>query len=514
MKDVYKIIDSLSIEGRGDVYVLKCFSSSQLKIGDMLFDLTGNRFKIKGFAMFRRSLGASFPEDQADVLFELVDGVKVDGHYLLRSPYDISFLFCNHPLEPHEVDEDYLAEFEAASQNHECALFSYEAMQDGKLSLFGSKIAGLTVYRGWMMWPELYEVFYEKLLKEGIVLINTPEEYRKYHLLPGWYDDLKNDTAFTVWEDKGTLESALTMTKGLTGSYIVKDYVKSRKHEWYDACYIQKIADKKNAATVIGNFIERQGADLVGGVVLRKYEKLRQMGYHEKSGMPLSEEYRAFVLAGQIRILDDYWSANQNTGLSAEEYDWVKRIAESVKSSFVTIDLARREDGQLIVIELGDGQVSGIQQITPYDFYQSFNPCVVHLDDDFLIEDIIASGAVIYSGDTLPDISCDELRQAVESSTSTQEIIDDFVIAHNKLWYIEDDAYDYEVGTLEYKRIRAIVETWGKLMDDLEARILQAAKAEGLWSEQLASQGILEQLKPIMEKYGYRDGQGWWVKAE
>lgn len=513
MKDVYRIVDKLSIKGRGEVYILKCFSSSQLKIGETLFDLTGNRFKITGFAMFRRVIGASYPEDQADVLFELVDGVKADGHYLLRSPYDISFLFCNHPLEPNNVDEDYLAEYEAASQEHECALFSYEAMLEGKLSLYRTEISGLTVYRGWMMKPELYKAFYDKLLKKGIVLINTPEEYSKYHLLPGWYADFKNDTACSVWEDKGTLNSALALTKGLTGSYIVKDYVKSRKHEWYDACYIQNIADTKNAATVIGNFIERQGADLIGGVVLRKYEKLRFMGYHEKSGMPLSEEYRVFVLAGTIRIIDDYWPTDQNVGLSSEEYEWIKQIAKGIKSCFMTIDLARREDGKLMVVELGDGQVSGIQQIEPSVFYHSFNPCIVRLDDDdFTIEDIVASGAVIYSGEGLPDISCDELRQAIQSTTDTKKIVDAFVIAHNKFWYIEDDTYDYEVGTLEYKRIRAIVDAWGKLMDDLEARVLQAAKAEDLWSEQLANQGLIEQLKPIMAKYGYLDGRGWWIK--
>ncbi|MFR2115061.1 MAG: ATP-grasp domain-containing protein [[Ruminococcus] lactaris] len=31
-----------------------------------------------------------------------------------------------------------------------------------------------------------------------------------------------------------------------------------------------------------------------------------------------------------------------------------------MESNFVTIDIARREDGKLIIMELGDGQVSGI----------------------------------------------------------------------------------------------------------------------------------------------------------
>ena len=96
------------------------------------------------------------------------------------------------------------------------------------------------------------------------------------------------------------------MTIGLSGSYIVKDYVKSRKHEWYDACYIQSITDTPNVKKTIGNFIERQGDSLVGGVVLRKYVKLKPIGYHEKSGMPISEEYRVFAFGGRLMIYDKY----------------------------------------------------------------------------------------------------------------------------------------------------------------------------------------------------------------
>lgn len=93
-------------------------------------------------------------------------------------------------------------------------------------------------------------------------------------MLPEWYSDFEEETAKSVWEEQGSLENALEMAKALEGAYIVKDYVKSRKHEWYDACYIKNIADKNNTSKVIGNFIERQGVSLVGGIVFRKFEHL------------------------------------------------------------------------------------------------------------------------------------------------------------------------------------------------------------------------------------------------
>ena len=176
-----------------------------------------------------------------------------------------------------------------------------------------------------------------------------------------------------MWEDQGTVESALALTKGLEGSYIVKDYVKSRKHEWYDACFIKDIANKKNAERIISSFIERQDSDLVGGVVLRQYEKLRLLSFHDKSGMPISEEYRVFVFAGRIMLIDDYWQGHQKVSFSDEDRLWIEGMVKKINSNFVTLDIARREDGELIVIELGDGQVSGLQQIKPTVFYRTLN---------------------------------------------------------------------------------------------------------------------------------------------
>ena len=372
MADVFRITDRFNICGKGTLYTLKNCTQSDIHIGDILYDLNSNRFKVRDIELIKRIRdGVSIDDVPLGLSFELIDGVEAEGNMLVTSLSDINFLFCNHPLYPKRVDEDYEGEFQAASRDRSCALFSYENLENGELSLYGDDIYGLTVYRGWMMKPEMYRLFYDKLEAKGIILINTPEEYERYHMLPGWYEDFKEFTARSLWEDKGSLSSAMEMTKGLTGPYIVKDYVKSRKHEWYDACFIPEIDDRENAEKIIGNFLDRQGDDLVGGVVLRKYENLKQIGFHEKSRMPISEEYRLFIFAGKIIIMDDYWQADKGAGFNEDELAWLNEIAKKVKSNFVTIDIARREDGRLIIMELGDGQVSGLQQIKADDFYSS-----------------------------------------------------------------------------------------------------------------------------------------------
>lgn len=373
MADVFRIIDRFTITGRGSVYTLKDAWGDNFHVGEMFYDLHGHRFCVKGIEMASRPLTGLRLEDlPLGIIMELIDGIDAEGNFLVRNPDALSFIFCSHPLYPDRVDDDYKSEYQAAGLKHPCALFSYENMEQGRLSLCGEAISGLAIYRGWMMKPELYRSFYRKLTEKGIILINTPEEYEKYHLLPGWYDDFKDCTPSSVWEDKGTLDSALELTKELEGSCIVKDYVKSRKHEWYEACFIRDISDRKSAAKVIETFIRRQGSDLVGGIVLRKFENLRTAGFHEVSGMPLSEEYRVFVFAGRVLIMDNYWRSSPNVYISEDEMKWIDSIARQIKGCFVTIDLARREDGTLIIMEIGDGQVSGLQQIAPEDFYRAF----------------------------------------------------------------------------------------------------------------------------------------------
>ena len=193
------------------------------------------------------------------------------------------------------MDEDYLEEYQAAGLNHICALFSFEDLENGQLSLYGEDIKDLTIYRGWMMSPHMYENFYNLLLEKGIQLINSPKEYAKYHLLPRWYSDFEGATPFSVWSESNNIEDILKMADRLTGAFVVKDYVKSRKHEWYDACFIKDISDREKTFSVINNFRNRQGDRLEGGIVLRKYENLKSIGYQKNSGMPISEEYRVFV---------------------------------------------------------------------------------------------------------------------------------------------------------------------------------------------------------------------------
>ncbi len=285
---------------------------------------------------------------------------------------DVNYLYCNHPLYQNRVDFGYEEEYEVAKKDNSCALFSYEDMENGKLRLFGDAIQGLTIYRGWMMKPDMYRAFYNELQSFGIELINSPDDYNKYHMLPGWYTYFKDCTAKSRWTEDLTEESIRQLLFGFDGAVIVKGYVKSRKHEWYQSCFIPDANDTKNAMRTILNFIEKQSDSLTGGLVLREFLDLISIGEHADSGMPLSEEYRVFVLDNQPIAIESYWHRSSNC-ISNGEIAWIKEISERITSRFVTIDLARKIDGELVIMELGDGQVSGLQEIAPIELYNNIN---------------------------------------------------------------------------------------------------------------------------------------------
>lgn len=77
-----------------------------------------------------------------------------------------------------------------------------------------------------------------------------------------------------------------------------------------------------------------------------------------------------------------------------------------------------------------------------------------------------------------------------------------------------NNVYDFEEETNEYKEACAAADSWRILMDELQDRVVEQAKSEGLLTEQQEDSGVVKQLEAFMAKYGYRDGCGWWVKLK
>lgn len=108
----------------------------------------------------------------------------------------------------------------------------------------------------------------------------------------------------------------------------------------------------------------------------------------------------------------------------------------------------------------------------------------------------------------------DDMRRILKAVSSTQDLVDAYVESYYKYKFYEDSEYDHEEGAKEYEDACALTDRWSDLMDDLESKVLKAALDEGLLSANSADQGMIKQLEAFMDKYGYRNTGGWWVKKD
>ncbi|MDG1332253.1 MAG: ATP-grasp domain-containing protein [Crocinitomicaceae bacterium] len=278
-------------------------------------------------------------------------------------------IFCDSVIDNKVVEPDYLDELNAAKRvGFHTSLISFEELTDGNIKralrlINPSEIKEKGIYRGWMLTPEHYQSLYDGLIKKNIELINTPTEYKHCHYLPESYELIKDNTPKSNWSranDPINEQVVIELTEAFANSpIIVKDYVKSEKHYWKEACYIPDASDTHNILAITEKFIELRGSSLNEGLVFRQFEELEFLIDHSKSGMPLTKEFRVFFANKKIVSVFDYWDEGEY-GETKPELDHFIQIAQTIDSNFFTMDIAQKKNGEWIIMELGDGQVAGL----------------------------------------------------------------------------------------------------------------------------------------------------------
>ena len=112
-------------------------------------------------------------------------------------------------------------------------------------------------------------------------------------------------------------------------------------------------------------------------IYVRKYVPLREVGTRI-DGRPVTEEYRVFVLDGKILSKAFYWSEYYDV-VKPEDQDpanipegFLSGLVDAVGDSirFWVVDVARTAKGSWMVIELNDGQMSGLSLTDPCKLYK------------------------------------------------------------------------------------------------------------------------------------------------
>lgn len=271
-------------------------------------------------------------------------------------------LLPGNPLRPRRPDPHFAAEAAAAqSAGAATAVLDHEALVAGDAEAAVARVpreAGPVWYRGWMLPAGRYAELSAALADRGCRLLTSPSAYRCAHELPGWYDTFRALTPHSVWlpcaPGRAPERAALAGLAEGTGTppgrprpLVVKDWVKSRKHEWDEAAFVPDAGDTEHLAAVVGRFVALQEEFLTGGVVLRDFESFEAVG-----------EARVWWVDGEPVLTGPHPDTPELRPVPD-----LTQVAPAVRElglRFVTTDLALRTDGVWRVVEVGDGQVSGL----------------------------------------------------------------------------------------------------------------------------------------------------------
>ena len=249
-----------------------------------------------------------------------------------------------------KADDDYEYERKIAEEcNHHTLLFNYDdyILMNKKLIVtesFNKPIKA--IYRGWMMKPEIYNKFYNDLLNLNIQLINNPQEYENVHCFNHSYELLKDYTPKSIFFDKDE-KIDFNLVKENFSHWIMKDYVKSVKGFDFPTSFNSNISNDE-LENYVKKFIELRDNLYTGGICLKEYVDLKWEN--------ITHEFRAFYYNGILKVIYH----------NSENYEDILPIDFATKmpklnSNFYTIDFALLKNEDIIVIETGDGQVSGIE---------------------------------------------------------------------------------------------------------------------------------------------------------
>ena len=343
----------------------------------------------------------------------------------------------------------------------------------------------------------------------GMKLLVHEVEHIRCSTIEKWYPALKDRTPFTRVYDQ--LPDAQEILKEFSFPIFVKGNRQTNRHK-RSQCIIENIEqyDALRKEWRHDSILSWQK------VAVREHVPLLELDSESfPDQVPISYEFRFFYFEGKCMAYGPYWYMGRQYSLPENELTEVLKLtdwaAERLGVIFPAIDVAKTASGEWIIIEVNDAQESGFVGVNPLVLW---NNTISSMQDLtwISVEDLFEEGTVIMGGDPLPDRSLEDMWVIAKNYSTTQELVDAYAGAHNKFWWVEDDQYDFEEGTEEHIKTRAVTEAWEQVLDYLEERVITCAIEEGLFAERQPNSGLVKQMEAFMEKYGYRDGRGWWVR--
>lgn len=201
----------------------------------------------------------------------------------------------------------------------------------------------------------------------GAKLINSFKEHNYIADLRNWYEDLSDLTPQTWFRIEDVPSD--------TGPFVLKGSTNSRKQRWKTHMFA---IDKKAANEIYWELCnDPLICDSGQNVYIRKYEPLVKL-IDGIGGIPISKEFRCFVVFGEVISKGFYWhnyadDLDEIPSVDEIPQEFLDTVIERVgsKSNFYTIDVAQKQNGDWIVVELNSGPMAGLPCNDPDELYKN-----------------------------------------------------------------------------------------------------------------------------------------------
>ena len=209
-----------------------------------------------------------------------------------------------------------------------------------------------------------YQELEKELINKNCKLVNSYEQHRYIADIRNYYADLADFTPQT-WTQWGDLPDDM--------SFVVKGVTNSRKHQWNTHMFAKS---NKDVVNVVKNLMN-DTLICSQGIVVREFVPLRKIE-EGINGMPMSYEWRFFFYKERMLCHGFYWSCAEDAekiDIPTKVIDFAQEIAYIVsrKTNFFVLDIAIEENGDPILIEVNDGQMSGLSMCNPNELYENLS---------------------------------------------------------------------------------------------------------------------------------------------
>lgn len=223
------------------------------------------------------------------------------------------------------------------------------------------------VWIGYIPTSERYQLLYRAAQTKGIRLINSPEEHLRCQEFDRAYPFLVGLTPQTVILHSA--EECAQAVQELGLPLFVKGAVRSKKQLGWKACVAENLQELE---ILVGELLENQSLERI---IVRQLASLRYKQISRES-FPFGREYRVFVCRNQVVGMGYYWEGIDPFGkLTPKEFEAINTLAleasRRLSVPFISVDLGQQEDSSWTVIETGDGQFSGLSNVSPFALWQN-----------------------------------------------------------------------------------------------------------------------------------------------